>query len=101
MGETVPTHFNFAHDVVDRWARQRPDALGLWCVGEQDPSEQKLTFSQLTEQSRQAASFFQQLGIQRGDRILVILPRIPQWWIAMLGLIRLGAVPIPGTPMLT
>ena len=101
MQANPPTHFNFARDVVERRARERPDALALWCVGEHDSVERKLTFRQLAEQSRRAASFFHQLGIHRGDRVLVITPRVPQWWITMLGLIGLGAVPIPGTPLLT
>ena len=42
-----------------------------------------------------------QEGIRRGDRVLVMLPRVPAWWIEMLGLIRLGAVPIPATTLLT
>ena len=96
----APTHFNFARDVVERWARERPTALALWSVSE-DGREQKFSFEQLANEGRRAAHFFHSLGIRRGDRVLVILPRVPQWWIAMLGLIRLGAVPIPGTPMLT
>ncbi len=101
MGEDLPTHFNFARDVVERWARERPDAPALWCAREQDSIEQKITFSQLARELRRAASFFDQLGLCRGDRVLVIAPRVPQWWVVMLGLTRLGAVPIPGTPMLT
>ncbi len=101
MAETVGAHFNFARDVVERWAKERPDALALWCVREEDASEQKLTFSQLAEGIRRAASILDQIGIRRGDRVLVITHRVPQWWIAVLGLVRLGAVPIPGTPLLT
>src|SRR6185295_14131084 len=97
----IPNHFNFAGDVVERWAKERPEALALWCVNENGINEKKLTFRQLAEQSRRAAHFFQALGLKRGDRVLVVTPRLPQWWIAMLGLIRLGVVPIPGTPLLT
>jgi len=96
----APEYFNFARDVVERWARERPNASALWCVGE-DGSEEKFSFEQLAKDGRRAAHFFHTLGLQRGDRVLVILPRVPQWWIAMLGLVRLGVVPIPGTPMLT
>ena len=96
----APEYFNFAHDVLERWARERPNGLALWCVDE-DGSEYKLSFEQLAKEGRRAAHFFQTLELMRGDRVLVILPRVPQWWIAMLGLVRLGAVPIPGTPMLT
>jgi acetyl-CoA synthetase/medium-chain acyl-CoA synthetase len=96
----VPSHFNFCRDVFERWARERPEALALWSVGE-DGREQKFSFKQLAVEARRAAHFFQTLGLKPSDRVLVILPRVPQWWIAMLGLVRLGAVPIPGTPMLT
>lgn len=97
----IPKEFNFAGDVIERWARERPSGLALWCVNDADRSEQKLTFRELADSQRRAASFFQNCGIARGDRVLVMLPRIPEWWIAMLGLIRLGAVPIPCTPLLT
>jgi len=101
MHSETPSHFNFARDVVECWARERPEALALWCVSEDGEREQRLAFAELAKQLRSATSFFDQIGIQRGDRVLLILPRVPQWWIAMLGLISLGAIPIPGTPMLT
>ena len=101
MSEEPPKHFNFALDVVERWARERPEGRALWCVRESDSIETKFTFGQLAQNLRRAASFFNQLGLRRGDRVLIITPRIPQWWIAMLGLTRLGVVPIPGTPLLT
>jgi acyl-coenzyme A synthetase/AMP-(fatty) acid ligase len=99
--EKVPTHFNFARDVVERWARERPDSLALWWVGPDDAAGRKFTFAQVAQEGRRAASFFHQLGIRRGDRVLVVTQRIPQWWMAILGLVRLGAVPIPGTALLT
>src|SRR5678815_5764066 len=97
----APLHFNFARDVMERWARERPNEMALWWVNESDGSEQKISFGQMAGHFRRATTFFHTIGIQRGDRVLIILPRLPQWWIAMLGLVRLGAVPIPGTPLLT
>ncbi len=96
-----PLHFNFARDVMDRWASEHPEAVALWVVDSPGGNEQKFSFRQLAGSSRRAASFFARQGIRRGDRVLVVLPRVPQWWMAMLGLIRLGAVPIPGTSLLT
>jgi len=96
----VPLHFNFTTDVIESWAAQRPDALGLWWTGD-GAAEEKFTFRDLATLSRKAANFFLASGIGRGDRVLLVLHRVPQWWIAMLGLIRLGAVPVPGTPLLT
>ena len=97
----VPLYFNFAADVVDRWAAKRPGSLALWHVHATTRAEQQLTFRQLAGLSRQAANFFRGSGISRGDCVLLMLPRVPQWWVAMLGLIRLGAVPVPATLLLT
>ena len=96
-----PLHFNFATDVIDRWARERPDAPALWCVNATTWTGQKFSFNELAALSCQAADFLRSSGVRRGDRALVMLPRVPQWWITMLGLIRLGAVPVPGTLLLT
>jgi len=97
----APLHFNFAADVIDRWARESPDAPALWCVNSATGVEQKFSFKELSALSCQAAGLLRASGIRRGDRVLLMLPRIPQWWIAMLGLIRVGAVPVPGTLLLT
>ena len=97
----VPRHFNFAADVIGRWERLRPDACALWWVDESGDQEQRITFRQLGSSLRQAANVFANLGVARGDRVLIMLPRIPEWWTAMLGLLRLGAVPIPSTTLLT
>ena len=96
-----PEYFNFAADVIDRWAKTQPDVTGLWCVNAATAAEQKFTFRELSRLSVQAANVFRSAGVRRGDRVLIMLPRVPQWWIAMLGLIRLGAVPVPGTLLLT
>ena len=97
----VPEYFNFAADVIEKWARERPNALGLWWVNQTRDIEKKFTFRELAEFGRQSAHLFHVSGIKRGDRVMVVLPRISQWWIVMLGLIRLGAVPVPCTPLLT
>ena len=97
----APSHFNFASDVIDRWARERPDALALWWVNGATGAERRFTFRDLAALSRQAAGFLRARGVSRGDRVLIMLPRVPQWWIAMLGLIRMGAVPVPATLLLT
>jgi len=97
----APPYFNFASDVTDHWALERPDAPALWCVNVITGAEQKLTFRQLARLSCQAANFLHACGLRRSDRVLIMLPRAPQWWVAMLGLIRVGAVPVPATLLLT
>jgi acyl-coenzyme A synthetase/AMP-(fatty) acid ligase len=98
---SAPLDFNFATCIVDAWATCAPEANALWYVSPASGFEQKLTFSQISALSCQAANFMCGAGIRRGDRVLVMLPRIPQWWVAMLGLIRLGAIPVPATLLLT
>jgi acetyl-CoA synthetase/medium-chain acyl-CoA synthetase len=97
----VPGHFNFATDIFDRWAQDRPDSLALWTVNSVTGSGQKFTYCELSGLSHRAANVFAALGVRKGDKVMVVLPRIAQWWIVMLGLTRLGAVPVPGTLQLT
>ena len=96
-----PEYFNFAADVFDRWAGEQPEALALWWVNEGRTRELRFTFAELGELSRRAARVFHESGIRPGDPVMVMLPRVPEWWISMLGLTRLGAVPVPCTPQLT
>ena len=101
MTQDVPQHFNFTHDVVEAWAQKTPDAPALWWVEAPGGPETRFTFAELAERARRASAFFHKVGVRKGDRVLVILPRVPAWWIGLLGLTRLGAVPIPGTCLLT
>ncbi len=96
-----PEYFNFSGDVFDRWAKEQPSALALWWVSEDRKEERRHTFSELSELARRAAWAFQESGIRAGDPVMVMLPRVPEWWITMLGLTRFGAVPVPCTPQLT
>lgn len=97
----APAFFNFATDVLDHWAAVSPERLALWWVDSSTGTEQRFSFDDLSELSRRASSYFYSCGIRAGDRVLIMLPRIPQWWIGMLGLIRMGAIPVPATLLLT
>ena len=65
MSDALPAHYNFAHDVIERQGRERPDALALWWVSELDASERKLSFGQLSDELRRASAFFAAQGIAR------------------------------------
>lgn len=99
--EPVPEYYNFTRDAVEYWAGVRPDALAMWWTDETAQRQLKITFAELADRAKRASAFFHDLGIKPGDRVAVIAHRVPEWWYAILGLIRLGAVPIPGTPLLT
>jgi acetyl-CoA synthetase len=91
--------FNWALDYFDAMARGN-DKPALWVVNE-DGSEQKLSFSQMSARSNQAANFLRSLGVARGDRILMMLGNEVPLWEIMLAAIKLGAVLIPATTLLT
>ena len=96
----IPENFNFAYDVMDAWAEEAPEKLALLWTNDQG-EEIRATFAQLKEQSDQAASYLQSLGIGKGDPVMLILKRRYEWWVIMLALCKIGAVVIPATHMLT
>lgn len=95
---TIPERFNFAWDVVDQWAEDR-GRLALYWVDEQG-HEQRYTFWDFKVLANRFANVLQGLGVGKGDVVLVMLPRLPQWHVVMLGLMKLGVIPAPGTTML-
>jgi acetyl-CoA synthetase/medium-chain acyl-CoA synthetase len=95
----VADDYNFAVHTIGQWAED-PEKLAMLWVGS-DGREERYTFVHFDEQSSRVAHAFAHLGIQKGDRVLVMLPRIPEWWEIMLGLMKLGAVGIPCTTLLT
>ena len=91
--------FNFAFDVVDALGRSKPDKLAMVHVAE-DMTERRFTFQDMKKESARAANYFKSLGIQKGDRVMLVLKRHYQYWFAILGLHKLGAVAIPATNQL-
>src|SRR5262245_27741749 len=83
----MPEDYNFAIDAVGKWA-ENPETLALPWVG-LDGREQRYTFIDFDEQSSRVAFALEKQGIKKGERVLLLLPRIPEWWEAMLGLMKL------------
>ena len=96
----VPDNFNFAYDIVDEWATQAPNKRALCWVNEHG-RHHDFTFGEMKQLSDAAASFFQSIGIGRGDMVMLMLKRRYEFWIAILGLHKIGAVAIPATHLLT
>ncbi len=95
----VPESFNFAYDVADEYARTEPGKIAL--VWTNDKGAEKIfTFGDLKILSDQTASWFQSLGIGRGDKVMLILKRRYEFWFSVLALHKLGAVGIPATHLL-
>ncbi|MBO7148678.1 MAG: AMP-binding protein [Clostridia bacterium] len=91
--------FNFAFDLVDELSKREPEKLAMLHISK-DKTERRFTFTDMRRLSNQAANYFASLGIKKGDRVLLILKRHYQFWIAMLGLNKLGAIAIPAVDQL-
>ena len=91
--------FNFGFDIVDAIADKHPDKLALLHVS-RDKEERRFTFYDMKRLSAQAANYFKSLGIKKGDRVMLVMKRHYQFWAAIIGLHKLGAIVIPATNQL-
>ncbi len=97
---TVPENFNFAYDIVDEWAMKEPDKRAI-CWTNDKGAHRDFTFADIKKYSDQAAAYFQSIGIEKGDKVMLILKRRYEFWFAVIGLHKIGAVAIPATNLLT
>jgi acyl-coenzyme A synthetase/AMP-(fatty) acid ligase len=93
----TPERFNFGRDVVDHWAAQDRAAM-VW-LGT-DGEERRFDFAQFSVLSNRFAHAARELGISRGDRVMVLLGKVPEWHVILTGLLKLGAIAIPCAPQL-
>ena len=91
--------YNFAFDTVDAIAKKEPEKLAMIHI-DRDKNERRFTFNDMKRKSAQAANYFKSLGIKKGDRVMLVLKRHYQFWFAILGLHKLGAIAIPATNQL-
>ena len=91
--------FNWALDFFDAEAKDNR-AQALWVV-EEDGQEQKISFADMASRSNQVAQYLQQCGVERGDRVLLMLPNRVELWEIMLAGIKLGAVLVPTTMLVS
>lgn len=96
----VPDDFNFGYDVIDEWAEIMPEKTAILWVNDKG-EEHHITYRAFKNITDQCASFFQEIGIEKGDRVMLILKRRQEWWFSMVALHKIGAVAIPATHMLT
>ena len=91
--------FNFAFDVIDELGTNKPEKLAMLHISE-NGTERRFTFQDIKKESARTANYFKSLGIQRGDRVMLVLKRHYQFWFSILALHKLGAVAIPATNQL-
>jgi acetyl-CoA synthetase len=95
----VLDRFNWALDYFDPMARGN-DALALWIVNE-GGSEHRLSFAEMADRSNRVANHLRALGVKRGDRVLLMLGNVVPLWECMLAAMKLGAVIVPASTLLT
>ena len=93
------THINFGFDWFDVLAAEQPDVPALWIVNA-DGTEDRLTYAELSDRSAQLAAWLRAEGVDRGDRLLLVLGNVAPLWEVLLACIKLGAVVIPATTLL-
>ncbi len=96
----TPENFNFGYDVVDAWAEECPNKRAL-CWTNDHGKHIDFTYAELKKKTDQTASYFQSLGIGKGDMVLLILKRRYEFWLSIIALHKIGAVAIPATHLLT
>ncbi|RXN20096.1 acyl-coenzyme A synthetase mitochondrial isoform X3 [Labeo rohita] len=102
----VPQRFNFAKDVLEQWETkekngQRSSLPALWWVNDSG-EEVRWTFEELGFHSRKLANVLHQVcSLEKGDRVFLVLPRVPEWWLVNVACLRTGTILIPGTSQLT
>lgn len=96
----VPPRFNFGFDVVDSFARDRTKLALVWADAT-GKDIRKYTFWDVASMSNRVANALRSLGVKKGDRVFIMLPRIPEWYFIIMGCHKLGAVVMPAPTVLT
>jgi len=96
----VPENFNFGYDIVDAWAAKEPNKKALLWTNDQGECRE-FTFGEMKKYTDQTASYFQSIGIKKGDIVMAILKRRYEFWFTIIALHKIGAVIIPATHLLT
>lgn len=95
-----PDNFNFSYDIIDKYAELEPDRRALLWV-DLEGNERMFTFGDLSRLSTKAANMFLDMGIKKGDHVMLVLKRNYQFWYVIMALIKIGAIAIPATHLLT
>jgi medium-chain acyl-CoA synthetase len=97
----IPENPNFVTHVFDKWATDPSLQAMLWVSADKpNPRIQDLSYAYFAERSHRVACALSSLGLKKGDRVLLMLPRIPAWWEIALAMLRLGVVLVPSTMLL-
>jgi len=93
----VPEYYSIA-DVVDEHAKDRSKVALYW--EDADGNKRKITYWELSDESNRMGNLLRSMGMKKGDRTLVIMPRIPEVFAAQLGTFKIGGIVVPCPDML-
>ena len=96
----APEDFNFAYDIIDRYAKEAPEKKALVWIDDNSDEAKVFTFTDISRESKRAAYWLSLKGIKKGDTVMLVLRRRYEWWILMPALHRIGAIVIPATDQL-
>ncbi len=96
----APENFNFAYDIVDRYAKETPNKRALLWIDDNSDEPLDFSFADISRESKRAAYWLSLKGIKKGDTVMLVLRRRYEWWILMPALHRIGAIVIPATDQL-
>lgn len=96
---TPEKNYNFAYDVIDELAKLEPNKVCLFWINDEG-EEHKFTFKEVSEMSNRFANMFLAHGVKKGDMVMLVLKRHYEFWFAIYGLMKIGAISIPATNQL-
>ena len=96
----APENFNFAYDIIDRYATEAPEKRALVWIDDNSDEAKTFTFKDISTESKRAAYWLSSKGIKKGDTVMLVLRRRWEWWVLMPALHRIGAIVIPATDQL-
>jgi len=97
----VPERFNPVVDILGAWADEDPEAVALVSIDADGSELSSHTVAELLSLADRTARALMDQRVKPGDPVFIMLPRVAEWYLAVLGAIRIGAVPMPGPNLLT
>ena len=94
---TVPARFNFVTDTFEKWSSDRLCMRWIDDTG----ADRAISWKEMSENANRVVNVLRAHGVKKGDRVFIQVGRLPEWWETMLACLKMGAIAMPGTVMLT
>jgi acyl-coenzyme A synthetase/AMP-(fatty) acid ligase len=94
---TAPARFNFVTDTFEKWSSDRLCMRWIDDTG----ADRAISWNEMSENANRVVNVLRAHGVKKGDRVFIQVGRLPEWWETMLACLKMGAIAMPGTVMLT